>query len=95
MKCPSIKEECWGSDCVRWNKEKGKCQEQVQGDAYELMTKEVNQYTQMVGYYHLVWKLSLAQLMRDPTIPQEVKEALQQAQDAQTAEKLLKDAGLL
>lgn len=106
MKCPTIKGECWGEECVRWDKAHGKCGYLVEREANE-KTREANEKildemiastkssTLMLGYYQLLWKISLAQLMRDPTIPQEVKEALQQAQDAETAEKLLKEAGLL
>ncbi|MBA7623233.1 hypothetical protein ES703_30626 [subsurface metagenome] len=106
MKCPTIGEECWGEDCVRWDKAQGKCAYLVEREAQEAarginqkildeMVASTKAYTQMVDYYRLLWKISLSQLMRDPTIPQEIKDALEQSQDAETAEKLLKDAGLM
>lgn len=106
MKCPIIKDECWGEECVRWDKEHGKCGQMVEHEA-QLETRETNrkildemiastqQYTQALGYYQLLWKVSLAQVMKDPSVPEEVKESLQSAQDAQTVERILKNAGLL
>lgn len=106
MFCPRIKKECRGEDCVMWSSLYGKCYYVYEREANEKirenqgrLVEEMHIYNeanaQIIGYYRLLWKVQLSQLKRDPTIPQEVKEALESAEDAETAEKLLRDAGLL
>lgn len=54
--------------------------------------------TQMMNRMSLIARLELSRLVRDPTLSLEEKEIIQkalQAPSAETAEKLLKDAGLI
>lgn len=106
MFCPHIKKDCRGEDCVMWSKPAGKCYYVAEREAREEMQKtqtklvdEMHIYNetnaQIIGYYRLLWKIQVASMKRDPTIPEEVKKALESAEDAETAEKLLKDAGLM
>lgn len=75
--------------------EVGKQTRATGGQILEEMITANKVQTKLLGYYELLWKISMAQMLRDPSIPEEVKEALQQADDSETAERILRDAGLL
>jgi hypothetical protein len=92
MKCPTINGECLGEECVRWDKKHGKCYEVVR---MELETLAYEKTTDLMSFYNVMWRISVGQLLRDPTIPQDVKDALQSAQNASEVEKLLRDAGII
>lgn len=98
MFCPVIKRECVREKCRDWDIEAGDCQ--VRSDR-KLARQMVEQQSRLIEIEKLnaVWfKLNVSNLLSDPGIPDEAKETIRQAlqaQDADVAEKLLRDAGLI
>lgn len=88
MFCHFINGECHGQDCVKWDHANDKCSEQVIAEMYA-------QTIQFVAYYKLIWQLQLSSILKDPSIPGEVKDLIRQAEDAATVEAVLREAGIL
>jgi hypothetical protein len=92
MKCPIIKDECWGADCMRWDPKRQKCTEQVRA---ELESEALSAYGMVAQYYQILWRMNMNQILRDPDVPDDIKESLRKATDAQTVEELLRQAKLI
>jgi len=92
--CPYIKGKC-RTDCVKWNEEQGKCIDLITSEAYQRAATMSESYEYFARYMQLSWQLEVKRLLNDPTVPPDIKEAIQQAQDITTLEKLLRDAGLI
>jgi hypothetical protein len=99
MKCPNTKEECWGEGCVKWHKGEGKCMEVVYLERSIQATAMAAQmqtfYTELLNSSRMMRQLSIQQIIRDPTVPEELRKKLQEATDSEEAERLLREAGLL
>lgn len=91
MFCPRIKAEC-RKDCVKWDAHLGKCQDAIMAEL-SIKASQIVEYAMQMQ--RISWGLEMKRIMNDPTIPDETKEAIQEAKDAATVEKLLGDAGLL
>ena len=91
MFCPRIKAEC-RTDCVKWEPSFGKCREEIVSDL-SLKANQMMEFTLQIQ--RVTWRLQVRNLMNDPMVPADVKEAIQEAKDLSTIEKLLGDAGLL
>lgn len=91
MFCPRINGEC-RKDCVKWDSNLGKCQEQVIAE----VTIKANQVVDyMLQVQRVTWRLQIRSLLNDPMVPSDVKEAIQETKDIAALEKLLGNAGLL
>jgi len=95
MFCPIIKEDCRQPDCVRWNAKAGKCFDVIMAESYGQSAEMIEAYGYYIQFIQLSWKLEISRLLKDPTIPEEVKEAIQETKDAAALEKLLKDSDLI
>lgn len=105
MFCPDINEECIRELCRDWREKEGKCRVTLQ---YEQNIKTTqDQLKLMEGYAKLVdierfnfliGKVSINQMLADPTLDPVIKNTIKQAFEAESsevAEKLLRDAGLI
>lgn len=91
MFCPRINGEC-RPDCIKWDFKLGKCQDVISA---ELSIKAGQMMEYAMQMQQISWRLEMKRIMTDPTIPSDVKEAIQEAEDIATVEKLLRDIGLL
>ena len=105
MFCPMIKGKCKGSKCRDWDGENQKCIAQVDRERTEQRDAQLEKWTAMQAeFLHLsrmgeVWnKVNLNVVLLNPTVPEEIKDAIRKAMAApsgEVAEQLLRDAGLL
>lgn len=92
MFCPMINGECRGPDCVRWMAAKQTCYDRLLAGQTLAFQDEMAPLT---SFLNLWWKLETKRLLEDPALPDEVKEELRNAEDAQTLERILRDTGLI
>lgn len=105
MFCPTIKRECIGEKCRDWDASTQMCFTQSQRDKqdklFEDLSRFYKEYSELAEGQKMstVWvKLMVHQILRDPTIPQEVKDVINQAlmaPSSEVAEKFLKEEGLI
>ena len=91
MFCPRINGEC-RKDCVKWDSKLGKCQDVI---SVELSIKAGQVMEYAMQMQQIGWRLEMKRIMDDPMIPNDIKQAIQEAEDITTVERLLRDAGLL
>ena len=94
MFCPTIKDEC-RPDCVKWSAVLGKCLDVITAEAYARSAKYMDSYEYYMQMMQISWRLQMKHLLNDPAVPEDIKEAIQQAKDAVALEKLLREADLL
>jgi len=92
MFCPFIKDECKGSQCVKWYPHKGVCVEQYTIQQFAPMG-EIFDY--LVEQLKASWEVQKELWLKDPHIPEEIKEKIREAENIAVARKLLRDSGLI
>jgi peptidyl-tRNA hydrolase len=105
MFCPDIKSECLREECRDWDPEAGQCRVLVQTRKSDEMLEGYQQFTRMNEaimedlHYTTLWtKLVLRQVLQDPALPEESREAIVkalQAPSSQVAEQLLREQGMI
>ena len=94
MFCPHIKGKC-RHDCIKWLEQLGKCSEELVTDVYIKSSKMTGGFEYLMQLQRISWRLEVKKLMDDPMVPNDIKDAIQEAKDIATLEKLLGNAGLL
>jgi hypothetical protein len=105
MFCPDIKSECLREECRDWDPEAGKCRVLVQTQKANEMADNYEQFTVMYKglmedqKFTTLWmKLVLRQVLQDPALPEDSREAIVkalQAPSSEVAEQLLKEQGMI
>lgn len=98
MYCPDIRKECRREKCRDWDAEAQKCAKQVQNERTAKLLESYKYVINSMRMSDLTTQLFLNQMLKDPTLPDDVKQAVEkalQAPSADVAEQFLKEAGLI
>lgn len=102
MFCPAIGKECVGKKCRDWDDEAKDCvirlERKRQYSSIQEMLEQQAKIVRIEQFNQLWSKLVINRLLSDPMVAESDKQIIEQALHApssETAEKLLKDAGLI
>ncbi|KKM69237.1 hypothetical protein LCGC14_1452870 [marine sediment metagenome] len=95
MFCPRINDECKGNRCAKWSAGNETCVDRLQVDYLAKYDALLAQYDWVMKMIKLSWDLEISRILKDPSVPEETREAIRHAENVEAVERLLRDNGIL